>query len=1113
METGDETTCLSKSPEATGAPSESPEKRSDTSLQRSPVKTPLSAEQRARIDKNKKKAMAIKLERQKMERSREEADRRAAGEKCLREFGLGSTLKQKLSSIHSTSVTIGETDPSLKKETNFPYDPQLPPPKYSPDPMCSAEQLKVLERVKLGRNVFFTGSAGVGKSFMLREVVRMLKSEGRRVSITAPTGIAALAIGGCTIHSWAKVGLGHGSVHTLYNNHMTFNMKAKKFVLQPHPNNILTTDVLIVDEISMLHPDLFEKLSYLFQAVREIAQPFGGIQIILSGDYFQLPPVAKDDDFTCMYCGCPKFERMGSSGEIRCVKPLHKKWDPEPCGRVRKEFTFCFETPTWLALRLQTIELTKVFRQEDMHFINMLNKIRWGIVDEEVEEIVVSRSQPLEAHEIKPTRLYARKVNVDAENTKQFNQLNQKPYEFLAIDQSFGDAHYAHTFMPRLNDLQARKKLTLKIGAQVMLLCNLDIEAKLVNGSRGVVIDWVERPRNKPSSPLSEKQELDEKKRMYWYSNQANSCLPKVLFSDGCEMVIEPAVWNVEIDKSLTLSRIQLPLSLAWAITIHKSQGQTLDRLCVDLSGIFEHGQAYVALSRARSLEGLQIIGWQASRVKCHLSVKDFYKTLNDVKHRAGPQEGILNPDDFFPLEPKLIHRISASLKFRFSLVKGTDIPSLPTVSSYQGVPSNEDVTSQKGAHVAEDLISSGQVRLLCFKEPNTKLHDNALSMLNSKPGKDSKAHIDPLLDGSRDDLLDGSPDDLLDDAQLISMMEKVERSQKQLHLSTYGDAANKSENKIVMPSLQSAEIKPSIPGIRDSNQDFHHPKPICKPRLTEIAVNKDDSDFMLGPKAPRLSPPVTRTRKIDDDGHAKSPLRTPDTTSFHDEIRAPDNRHPKKLSPAVNKSASTSRTGGIQLNSRAGYEQKSKRKMEDIIFVDVKPFSKRANIIQTNPSQGTSKTNNDSSLGLGSPSRVDFMDGPAGLPGRADSNTTTMLNEGQRNSSAEVDRKLNMNSNSAALDREPNLNQAENVAKNDLKKPSINEAFLADVMLDDLSSKFIDFVSYMNQSLQNFPRGQYAQEFDLPNVEEHFTLLLHKHFCNPHLAGETSGTAPDVPE
>ncbi|KAA1066118.1 hypothetical protein PGT21_050342 [Puccinia graminis f. sp. tritici] len=352
----------------TGTPIQSPAKPSMTSLQRSPSKTPISAEMRARIEENRRRAQEIKAKKQQMariqERADQEADRRAAGEKYLREFGLGSSsTKQKLD-FSSTNSTLQhhpeKSNNSFELDCNFLPNHKPPPQPYSPDPRCSAEQLKVLDLVKLGHNVFFTGSAGVGKSFMLHEVVRVLKSEKLRVSVTAPTGIAALAIGGCTIHSWARVGLGHGSVHALYNKLIAQKYKSAKFERDTDTNRIWNTDVLIVDEISMLHPDLFEKISILCQAIRKIKKPFGGIQIILSGDFFQLPPVAKDDDFTCMYCGCPKFERVGSTGEIRCVKPLHKKWDDKPCGRVRKESTFCFETPTWRQLNLQVIELTQV---------------------------------------------------------------------------------------------------------------------------------------------------------------------------------------------------------------------------------------------------------------------------------------------------------------------------------------------------------------------------------------------------------------------------------------------------------------------------------------------------------------------------------------------------------------------------------------------------------------------------------------------------------------------------------------------------------------------------------------------------------------------------------
>lgn len=209
--------------------------------------------------------------------------------------------------------------------------------------------------------------------------------------------------------------------------------------------------------------------------------------------------------------------------------------------------------------------------------------------------------------------------------------------------------------MPRLNDLQPRKNIKLKIGAQVMLLCNLDTAAKLVNGSRGVVIGWTERPHyhshdqketwRPPQSP-----NLTETMRSRWSVKQSNDVLPVVLFSTGALVSIQPQVWNVEIDSQLTLTRTQLPLLLAWAVTIHKSQGQTLDRLCVDLFGVFEHGQAYVAFSRARSLEGLQISGWKASRIKAHPSVLEFYDSIHK-QISSVVREDSLNPEDFFVLK------------------------------------------------------------------------------------------------------------------------------------------------------------------------------------------------------------------------------------------------------------------------------------------------------------------------------------------------------------------------------------------------------------------------------------------------------------------------------
>lgn len=1070
---------------------------------------------RARIEENRKRAEEIRLRKQQVARMQEaaeqEAERRAAGEKCLREFGLGSTSKPKLQDSPTKSTTYNlEELRSFEDDINLPSHPPLPPQPYSPDPRCSAEQLRVLDRVQHGRNVFFTGSAGVGKSFMLREVVRMLTSKNRRVSITAPTGIAALAIGGCTFHSWAKIGLGQGSVHTLYNKLLGQKFKNAKFDRQNDRNSIWNTDVLIVDEISMLHPDLFEKVSVLCQAIRKITKPFGGIQIILSGDFFQLPPVAKDDDFTCMYCGCPKFERMGSNGEIRCVRPLHKKWDGKPCGRVRKELTFCFETPTWRQLRLQTVELTKVFRQEDRHFIDMLNKIRWGIVDDEIEKIAVSRSQPLEAHEIKPTRLYARNVNVDSENAKQFNLLDSKPHEFTATDQIIGEAPYAHTFMPRLNDLPARKKLTLKVGAQVMLLCNLDIKAKLVNGSRGVVIDWVERPSYEVTSALLGKRDPDQMKKLYWCSKQANRCLPKVLFSDGCVMLIEPVVWNVEIDASLTLCRTQLPLSLAWAITIHKSQGQTLDRLCVDLFGIFEHGQAYVALSRARSLEGLQIMGWKSSRVQCHPSVKEFYKSLNEAKRPDCPEDDVLKAEDFFPFPESIgfIMQISSPLS-----------PSLTSCPSEGAPPSNDGIFSEKGGHIDADLISSGQLRSLCLKEANATSYDNTFG-LESKSYRYNKAHIDPLLGSTSPSISDES----LDDAQLISVVEKVERSQEQQWQrspSKHDDAVDQSDMKVEV----CIDKKPSI----DPSKGLHYSPPAYKHRLKEKEAIEQKPDFKLRPLTGRQSPPVTVKRETDD--------------------------HLELTTPAIGKARSKSQVEAFEYNQKAGYQEQNidethfdmhlrtrkrrgKRKLDDydglegIAFEDVKPFSKRANIIQTDSFPGEDETNcigdsshtnfihgafdsrqaNLGSLGLESLGHDVCVNNPA-EEAQANCGTTTMSTRRQSSSSMTEDRKPNINDDNVALDRKPDVKEFEVNVPQGSPEPHIDVSDLAQAILKDFSGRIRNAIVKLNQSLDDLPSGQHARKFDAHSVHDHVRMLVAKHFYNPHLEDETGEehTDPEV--
>ncbi|KAG0150346.1 hypothetical protein CROQUDRAFT_88142 [Cronartium quercuum f. sp. fusiforme G11] len=701
---------------------------------KSPPKIQITPEIRARIEENRLKAEAIKAnlrQAQNALRLAEAEKKRTAGELRLKEFGLKPRLRQQyLIPVPDNPDPIQQMRMADQIERTISCcSRQAASQPYVPDPRCSAEQLRVLDEVRLGRNVFFTGSAGVGKSFLLKEMVRMLKAAGRSVSVTAPTGIAALAIEGTTIYSWARIGLGHNSVHELYNS----NSRGKRSKSKPGANggDIMSTDVLIVDEVSMLHPELFEKLSLLCQAIRGVKSPFGGITCIFSGDMFQLPPVSRDENFSCMWCGCTGLRRDQSKGTIQCVRPFNKDWKGTPCGRERPEYTFCFETPTWRELNLSVIELKKVFRQEDKYFIENLNKIRWGKVDEFVEDLMMAHSKPLQEHQIKPTRLYPKNQNVDVENSKQFNLLEGEAYSFAAFD-TVSQSKYAQSFVSRLNDLQARKQLQLKIGTQVILLANLDVGGKLVNGSRGVVIDWRQRPDYEIHNDGSKHRDeaLREAGRIAWSQMQNHTCLPEVLFSDGRAVIIEPYVWKLEIDSNTLLTRTQIPLSHAWALTIHKSQGQSLDRLCVDLRGVFEYGQAYVALSRARSLEGLEVNSWHASTVRANPLVQKFYSCITDGTPYGDPCVPFRNLEDFFPcsddgLRPSVFLRPNVP-KLLPPINKTWDIGIETTSTAGPSAPGYHDLPGLKLEPEVIDLISPepSQTDVVATQDPANHFED-----------------------------------------------------------------------------------------------------------------------------------------------------------------------------------------------------------------------------------------------------------------------------------------------------------------------------------------------------------------------------------------------------
>ncbi|RUS19816.1 PIF1-like helicase-domain-containing protein [Endogone sp. FLAS-F59071] len=513
----------------------------------------------------------------------------------------------------------------------------------------SDEQKRVIDIATQGYNVFFTGSAGVGKSFLLHSLVSTLERTGLIVAVTAPTGIAAVQVRGCTLHSWAGVGLADKSAKQLLDRVRGRELACKQW---------RATDVLVIDEISMVSEDLIDKLDYIGRGLRGGSQPFGGIQIILCGDFFQLPPVP--DRRPCPKCGVagrtilkesnpegssvsqlPNNSRrqLSDSGRtdltsknfnpflVRCTY----KFKGDVCNTVFEENTkYAFESRVWPRLNLKIFELTHVFRQEDEDFVRLLNEIRVGIVSKETKRILNRQRVKLDtSNNILPTRLYPHRLSVSQENQTHFAAVKEDKHVYRAFDTFTG---YGESYLGRLDDTQAEKEVPLKKGTQVMLLKNLDVRAGLANGSRGVVIgfikihEWVE-DGIRISSELGKAREgfLDGIRGfLQWKDGRfAIELLPVVLFSCGPT----PYTWDVEIFPGTTVFRTQLPLKLAWALTIHKSQGLTLDCVQLALTNVFACGQAYVALSRCKSLKGIQLDEFTADCVKVDSKVKEFAET------------------------------------------------------------------------------------------------------------------------------------------------------------------------------------------------------------------------------------------------------------------------------------------------------------------------------------------------------------------------------------------------------------------------------------------------------------------------------------------------------
>jgi ATP-dependent DNA helicase PIF1 len=511
--------------------------------------------------------------------------------------------------------------------------------------MISDEQRRVLELIGEHKNVFLTGGGGVGKSFIINVLVNAQREQGRVVAVCASTGVAADHIGGVTLHSLLGQGLASEPLDELIQMaHSKRGLRAKWMHI----------DLLVIDEISMLDPVFFVKVDLVLRALRHCDAPFGGVQLLLAGDFFQLPPVTPRVAVTSTSNTSPSQKRKNGFQSSSSVTNSRASTSGSSLSSAGVVHTFCFETPSWNEAVDAIVELKYSFRQSGDNVLGeLLNRARVGECTLEDIELLADRVDApftnARFEGIEPTRMHSRRTNVDSINEEKLLGLGdgvhtelynaQVTYNVLSSKRKIvGDVECESSessgnqkskseklkelqrvgaVLQQFNNTAAKSELQLRIGAQVMLLCNMDVENGLVNGSRGVVTEF---------------RDLD------------GIMNPVVRFSKtGTEIVINGYKWEYKIEGAGSVFYTQIPLQLAWAITIHKAQGLSLD--CVEMAldnSVFERGQAYVALSRVTSLEGLRLISFKPGVILAHPLVKQFYANINKAENE---RHALINVD------------------------------------------------------------------------------------------------------------------------------------------------------------------------------------------------------------------------------------------------------------------------------------------------------------------------------------------------------------------------------------------------------------------------------------------------------------------------------------
>jgi len=538
-------------------------------------------------------------------------------------------------------------------------------------------QRDALNLLKTGRNVFMTGPAGSGKTYVINEYIRYLKDHGVPIGVTASTGIAATHIGGMTIHSWSGMG-----ISSSFDEAELEKLAGKSQVA----NRIRDTAVLIIDEVSMLHHFRLDTLDSIAKYIRKNDLPFGGMQVVLCGDFFQLPPVSKYGD---------------------------------------RDAHFIYRSQAWKEGKFTVCYLSENHRQKEDGLLSVLNEIRSGEVSDEgrmvlkgryvghvpesapdfVEEeqmdeaiviygdgesqtttesneppIAASPSRPVVSESdpaslssprgpssrsatgplgemvkldlqrlsyIEPTRLYTHNINVDAVNDTELAKVSGPEYSYEMR---------ARGRKPLIEALKrsclAPETLCLRVGARVMCVKN-NFEEGYVNGTLGVVVSC-------PSGgPVPSARSFSGGSSGEHIPAITIQIVPSPDYPTGREIDIEPATWQIEDDGKVLAEITQYPLRLAWAITVHKSQGMSLDAAEVDLSRSFEPGMGYVALSRVRTLAGLSILGMNEGALQVHPEVLEYDRHLKELSNKAEAVLAAADADDLLKMQEEFLAKVA----------------------------------------------------------------------------------------------------------------------------------------------------------------------------------------------------------------------------------------------------------------------------------------------------------------------------------------------------------------------------------------------------------------------------------------------------------------------